>query len=320
MRALVLLALAISALAACKPVPPSGWSGYVEGEYVYVAAPLAGALTTLDVERGRQVARGAPLFSLETDEERAARAEASARLDSARAQAADTSKGRRAEEIEMARAQLAQAKAQAALAADTYVRDRQLVERGFVSAARIDESRSALRQARARVSELEAALRVAELPARDDTRAAAEATAKAAQFALAQSRWREDQKHQSAPADALVADTFYRVGEWVAAGQPVVSLLPAANTLARFFVPEEEIGRIAPGQPVTIVCDGCAAPIAAKVTFVATRAEYTPPVIYSNSQRARLVFMVEARPAPADGPKLRPGQPVEVRRVDGPGS
>ena len=112
-----------------------------------------------------------------------------------------------------------------------------------------------------------------------------------------------------------MADTFFRAGEWVAAGQPVVSLLPPGATKARFFVPESELGAIAIGQAVSVACDGCSAPVAARISFISTQAEYTPPVIYSNSQRARLVFMVEARPDPKDAARLRPGQPIDVRRA-----
>jgi HlyD family secretion protein len=109
-----------------------------------------------------------------------------------------------------------------------------------------------------------------------------------------------------------VADTFFRPGEFVAAGQPVVALLPPANLKARFFVPEGELAGIALGSAVTLQCDGCGAPIAARISHIATRPEYTPPVIYSNEQRSKLVFMAEAKPAPADAARLRPGQPLTV--------
>jgi HlyD family secretion protein len=96
-----------------------------------------------------------------------------------------------------------------------------------------------------------------------------------------------------------------------------LSLLPPGNLKARFFVPEAEIASVAPGQAVTLQCDGCGAPIAARVSRIATQAEYTPPVIYSNAQRSKLVFMVEAQPDAKDATRLRPGQPLDVRRAAG---
>ena len=309
--------LALAAVTGCDRAADAGWAGYVEGDYVYVAAPIAGALKTLAVQRGDQVRQGALLFELDAQTERAAREEAAARADSAAAQSADLQTGKRAQEIAVVQAQLAQARAQAAQAGAELARQQQLVAQGFVSPAHLDEIRAAAQQAHARVAELEAALRVARLPARADERGAAAASAEAARFALAQARWREDQKRQLAPADAQVADTLFRAGEWVAAGQPVVALLPPGAVKLRFFVPEHELGAIAVGQPVSARCDGCAVPVAARISFIATQAEYTPPVIYSNAQRARLVFMVEARPDAAAARQLHPGQPIDVARAAG---
>lgn len=309
------VAMAALVLVACDPAPDPPWSGYAEGEYVYVAAPIAGTLSTLSVRRGDDVRRGAPLFALEATSERAAREEAAARLASAGAQAENLDKGKRVQEIAVIDAQLAQARVLATQAASELARQQALVQQGFVSASRLDDARAAARAAAARVAELQASRRVARLPARADERSAANASAAAASAALAQARWREQQTQQTAPSDARVADTYYRVGEWVAAGQPVVSLLPPGATKARFYVPETELGSIAVGQRVELRCDGCTAPIAARISFIATQAEYTPPVIYSNTQRSRLVFLVEARPDADGGKHLHPGQPLDVRRL-----
>lgn len=299
-------------LVGCQPAPAPGWSGYVEGDYVYVSAALAGTLTQLNVRSGDQVTQAMPLFALEADSEQAARLEAEARLARASAQLANAAKGRRRDEVAVIQAQISQARAQAQLTASELAREQQLVQQGFVSAARRDDLRAAQAQSAARLEELAAQLRVAQLPARVDERAAAAADVEAARQAVQQSAWRTAQKSRTAPVSALVADTFFRVGEWVPAGQPVLSLLPGGNVKARFFVPEATIGALKIGAAVTLHCDGCAAPIAARITFISNQAEYTPPVIYSNVQRAKLVFMVEARPSPVDGARLKPGQPVDV--------
>lgn len=316
-RAAAAAVLALS-VAACGEAPAPGWSGYAEGDYVYVAAPLAGRLDQLAVQAGQQVARGAPLFTLDAEAEIAARDEAGARLAAAQAQASNIGSGKRRDEIAVIEAQLTQARAQAELARSDLARQRQLVEQGFISKARLDDAATAVEQTRARVGELEAALRVARLPARPDERSAALAQADAASQALRASDWRTRQKQQLAPADALVADTFFRAGEYVPAGQPVLSLLPPGAIKARFFVPEAEIATLAAGQAVQLHCDGCGTPIAARISRIATQAEYTPPVIYSNAQRAKLVFLVEARPDAKDAARLRPGQPLDVRRAGTP--
>ena len=96
------------------------------------------------------------------------------------------------------------------------------------------------------------------------------------------------------------------------AGSPVVSLLPAGNLKMRFFVPEAVVGALKYGQDVRASCDGCGAPIPAKITYISRQAEFTPPVIFSREQRTKLVFLIEARPAPGDAVKLKPGQPLDV--------
>lgn len=310
-RSLPLLGL-LGLLAACSPPATSGWSGYAEGDYVYLAAPIAGRLDRLAVQAGDQVRRGATLFALDAQAEQAAADEARARVKASDAQAENTAKGRRPEELAVIRAQLEQARAQAALARSAWLRQKELVDRGFVSAAQMDTAAATLRQADAKVNELDRALRVATLPARSDERAAAQAQAESARQSLRQSEWRVAQKEQIAPADAQVAEVFYRPGEYVAAGQPVLSLLPPGSLKARFYVPEAQLAQIGLGQGVRLSCDGCGEPVPARISRMATAPEFTPPVIYSNAQRARLVYLVEARPEPAAATRLRPGQPLDV--------
>ncbi|MDE2029717.1 MAG: efflux RND transporter periplasmic adaptor subunit [Alphaproteobacteria bacterium] len=150
-----------------------------------------------------------------------------------------------------------------------------------------------------------------------DARKAALEAAQAAQEKAAQSVVQiEKQLAESAPAapkSGRIEDTFYRVGENVAAGAPVVSLLPPENVKIRFFVPEAKLPMFPLGANVTVTCDGCAKPVAAKVSYIASQSEYTPPVIYSVDSRDKLVFMVEARPNRFT-PTLRPGLPVSIER------
>jgi HlyD family secretion protein len=308
---LLAVGAALALLAGCGDSTAPGFPGYVEGEYVRVAAPLAGSLARLSVQRGDQIALGAPLFALESEEERAARAQAEARVRQSEATLADLEKAKRPPEIAAAQAQLAQAQATLKQAEADLVRTRMLVADKFLSPQKLDEAVATRDAATARVAELRAQVSVANMPARVDAIEAARADVKAAGNALAQAQWRLDQKTQNAPVAALVADTLYRQGEWVAAGAPVVSLLPPENVKLRFFVPETTLSSIRRGQRVSARCDGCASPIVARVTFIAPQAEYTPPVIYSRENRSKLVYLIEARPEPPN-PALHPGLPVEV--------
>jgi HlyD family secretion protein len=210
------------------------------------------------------------------------------------------------------RAQLSQAQVVAGHSERELARQADLAAKGFVSQQRVDDARSARDRDRARVAELNAGLETARSGARPDEIRAAEAEAAAARAAVKQADWRLRQKTVAATVGGTVTDTLFVRGEWVPAGSPVVTLLPPANVKVRFFVPEPRLGAVKLGQKVSLACDGCGAPVAAAVTFIAPQAEFTPPVIYSKESRAKLVFLVEARPQPADAAKLHPGQPVDV--------
>jgi HlyD family secretion protein len=107
-----------------------------------------------------------------------------------------------------------------------------------------------------------------------------------------------------------VDEVFYQPGEWAAANQPVVSLLPDNKVKVRFYVPERELARYRVGRTVRFSCDGCTNGLSAVIRYVSPQPEFTPPVIFSRDSRDRLVFMVEAYPAHPEN--LQPGLPVDV--------
>lgn len=310
----ILACAACAALAACGDRAPTGWQGYIEGEFVHVASPFAGRLERLSVQRGQQVGTGTALFALETDEESAARRQAAEQLRAAEAQLADLQTGRRPPEIDVTRAQLAGAEAEAQRSAAQLARDEAQFRIGGIAQSQLEQSRATARADAARVRELRGDVAVARLPGREAQRQAQAAQVEAARAALAQAEWRLSRKTVAATQAGLVQDTMYRDGEWVPAGSPVVRLLPPGNIKVRFYVPQAVVGSLRNGEAVQLRCDGCPRPVPATISFVSTQAEFTPPVIYSNETRDKLVFLVEARPAAADAPGLHPGQPVEVVR------
>jgi HlyD family secretion protein len=310
---LALAALGYLALAACTPNNDNDWQGYVEGEYVYVASSQAGRLDRLSVQRGQQAAAGAPLFMLESGDEIAAQRQAQRQLNAAEAQLADIKSGKRPQEQEVTRAQLAQAQAAASKAALQLSRDQLQFQAGGIAKQQLDDSRAAAETAAAQVRQWQSQLAVDRLPNREAQVRAQQAQVAAAQAVLEQADWKLAQKAVTATRSGLVFDTMYREGEWVAAGNPVLRMLPPENVKIRFFVPETVLGRLKVNQAVTLSCDGCQPNVAARISYISTESEYNPPIIYSNQSRAKLVYMIEARPAPADAPKLHPGQPLEVR-------
>jgi HlyD family secretion protein len=146
----------------------------------------------------------------------------------------------------------------------------------------------------------------------------AEAALRQANANLEWSKTRLDRRTAKSPVDGTIQQVYFRPGETVAPGRPVLSVLPPENLKVRFFAPETLVSRIKYGQSVAVSCDACASGLTAKVTFIAGSAEYTPPVIYSLEERAKLVYLIEAHPTEPE--KFRVGQPVTVTLPSGVGS
>lgn len=299
---------------ACSEEPANVHQGYVEGEFVYIASPFGGRLDKLMVSRGQTIRQNIPLFALESVDEAAAQRQAARQLQAAEAQLADMRTGKRPVELDVTRAQLAQAIANDQQSSAQYRRDQAQYKAGAISQEQLEQSRALQQSNRQHVRELQSQLASNKLPARSDQIRAQAEQVEAARAALAQADWKLGQKAQNSTKAGLIQDTLYREGEWVPAGSPVIKLLPPQNIKVRFFVPQSVVGVLRTGQKVTIHCDGCKADIPASISYISAQAEYTPPVIYSNDTRDKLVFMVEARPTVANAPALHPGQPVEVTR------
>lgn len=185
--------------------------GYVEGEFVYIASPLAGSLQSLKVTRGTQVKGGAPLFELDSTPETSARDEAERKLAQARSSAEDVKKGKRPTEIESLAAQLKQAHAALALSEREFAKQKSLMQTpGATAELEFLRAQSIRDQHRQRVVQLEAELKTAQLGSRSDQIAAAESNVRALEAALQKAEWELAQKRQAAPYDALISDTLYR--------------------------------------------------------------------------------------------------------------
>jgi HlyD family secretion protein len=308
---LALAALTATAIGCSRGGPPN-YQGYVEGKFVYVASSQSGRLDSLSVVRGDTIAAGHPLFGLDDEPEASAMRQARKVLLSSQSKLADLQTGRRPAEIDVTRGQLAQAVAQQNEAQAILQSDEAQYRSGGIPQTELISAQAAADVSAARVRELRADLEVAALPAREQQIKAQVHQIAADRAALSEDEWRLKQKRIASPRQGLVFDTLYREGEWVAAGDPVVELLPPENLEIRFFVPETVIGRLRTGESIRVQCDGCSAAIPAKITLVSPQSEYTPPVIYSNENRSKLVFMIIAKPPVERAVELHPGQPVEV--------
>lgn len=312
MKRMAWLLVALTIVGCDKPPDEGNFQGYVDADYLRIAAPEAGWLTAVPVANGAQVAAGAPLFSLDEALQSATVAQARASLEKAESDLADLLKGARPEEIASIEAQLAEAEASLELARQQLARQETLARTRVASEQTLDQARAAAEQAEARRNRIRADLATARLPARADRIASARAAVEAARAALEQAGWHLAQRRVTSPAAGVVDDVVRRSGEWVPGSGTVISLLPRDATKVVFYVPEARRNAARLGETVAVECSGCPPSLTARISRVAQEAEYTPPVIYSRETRAKLVWRIEAVLADAPGAPS-PGQPVSVR-------
>lgn len=310
MRRAALICLAVLTLAACgeKDGPRLG---YAEGDYRYLSPREAGLITTLNVREGDRVAEGAPLFSVDADRAQLGVDEAAAQLQAAKSRLADLQRGGRAEEIKAAQDRLQSARADLELAQAEYNRARELVSQDAAPQRQLDEAERALGVARARVQELASQAELTALPAREGAIQGAQDDVDAAQARLELARRQLDDRSFRAPAAGVIQKIFRRPGEAAAPNAPVVSLLPDDGVRLIFFAPESDLANLHAGDSIDVACDGCASGLTATIDFISTNAEYTPPVIFSEDERSKLVFRIEA--TPENPGAFHPGQPVQIR-------
>ena len=290
------------------------WQGYAEADYVKAAPVEQGLLTGISVARGDQVAAGAPLFTQDDTHDRAARDQAARQLAQAKAQLANLEAAMKPTEVTQAEADLTDARSTLERARADLQRDEALLRSGYATAQTVDQRRSDYRSAEAKEQHAEAALVQARAPmGREREIEAQRAAVAAAQAALEMAEWRLAQRTVTAPVGGRVADVLAQPGETMAAGAPVVSILPPGNIFVRFFVPESALSGLHRGDPVSFGCDGCPPGLTGAVSFISPAAEYTPAVIYSEATRAKLVYRIEARPRPDQAALFNPGQPIDVR-------
>lgn len=305
------LAIVIPALG---PAEAPGYSGYVEADYVYVAAASPGRITAVETREGAHVEAGAVLLRLDDTEQVAALHAAQASIAVARANLENLRTGSRADEVAVVRATLHRAEADQRLAATTLARSEKLLERDLVPSAQVDAERAAMASADAYVAQLRAQLRVAELPARDAQVVGAEAALNVARAEAERAQARLADRTITSPISGLVERVFFDPGEVAAIGTPILSLFQPSDLHVVFFVPERDRARLRLGSTLTVTCDACDGSYTAELTRIAADPQFTPPIIYSRAERHRLVFLAEARLKAPDG--LLPGQPITVLRTD----
>ena len=288
--------------------------GYIEGDYRYLVAPRSGWLKSVTVNLGDTLHRGQLAFNYRSDAEQFAVNQADAQLQSQIAQSQNLTTGARPEEIASLQAQFKAAQAQLLLAKQTLERYQMLQRSDAVAQVQVDEMVTQVRTAQAAVDSIQAQIRAANLPARQQTQNASIATSKAAKAALEKAQYDLSQLNVNSELAGEVIQVYYHTGEYVTQGQPIVQILPHANRKVIFYVPQDKLSTLRVGQVLNLQGIGSQQSLSnASIRYISPQASYTPPVIYSNENADKLTFRVEGVLNTADNmPNLQVGQPVQV--------
>lgn len=268
------ISLFLLLMTGCSRHPFQQAQGYIEGRYTYMATSVSGRLKALWVVRGQQVQQGQKLFVLEEQPESDLYLAA-------------------VENLKQSISASDSVAANLIFAHQTYQRYKILVPKQAIQQSELDNAQAIYHATLAQLAQANANIA--------STRAV-----------LAQAKWTKEQKTVYAPIDAIVFDTYYRLGEYTSANQAVLSLLAPSDIKAIFYVSEAYLGGIRLNDPVTVRCDGCQQSYRGRISFISPTAEYTPPVIYSEQTNTKLIYRIEAEFSPSEAMHLHPGQPINV--------
>ncbi len=287
--------------------------GYVEGDLRYIGPIEAERIKSVAVDVGDKVAADAPLFAMETPVLEQQRKEVAARIAQMEAQLQNLQAAvNRPQQVAVLEAAVTRAEAALKLSRLTYDRQKILYAKRDVPKSTLDSAEMALSRDEASLTEAKRQVTAALLTGRSQEIEGAEAALRQARSQLAQLDIRIARQSVVAPAEGSIEDVFFRAGEMVNAGQPVLSLLPPEGRKTRFYVPQGKLAQFRMGQRVRIFCDGCPDPLHARIFYISSQEEYTPPVIFSDVEREKLVFKIEARMEGA-AIDLPLGLPLRVR-------
>ncbi|MFK3666329.1 HlyD family secretion protein [Ochrobactrum teleogrylli] len=309
MSLLCIVPFASYLFAACSSQPLA--VGYVEGEFVQLAPLEVAQVQSVMVKRGDRVELDKPIALTEDTDAKIAVAQAAAALAQAEAKLADLQVGKRPDEIAVLEASVRTANAQADDARRTLLRTQDLTKRGVMTQAQLDDAKTSVEVAEAAINQSMANLAVGRLPARPEEIKAAENAVKSAAAQLDSARWHLTKRTIVAPAAGRITDVIRNPGDTAGPTAPVLTMLPDGAVKLKVYIPEAKFSSVRVGDLLSVRCDGCAADLKAKVSYVSPDPEFTPPVIYSLETRQKLVYLVEAHPVDPASP-LQPGQIVDV--------
>jgi len=323
-----LVPLALALTAACTPKPPADRvraSGQVEATDVHIGAPVGGRLLELRVAEGDRVKAGDTIARLDTsDAELAlarvkaerAQAEAQVRLllagprpqevRQADAQRATAESDMHAIEVELAAAQADVDRFEALLASNSGSRKQRddAVARRDVARARVQSARDRVTAAAENVARLRAGSRREEIDA-----ARARVAAVTAQIAVFEKAIAD--AVITSPMAGVVSEKLADPGELLQPRAPVVVVADLDHVWANVYVDEPVVPRLRVGQDATVFTDAGGAGLPGTITYISSKAEFTPRNVQTAADRSKLVYRIKIS-VPNTSGTLKVGMPIEA--------
>jgi HlyD family secretion protein len=307
------LALAVAG-AACRRGDDSGLivaSGHVEATEVLVSTKVPGTIESLSVDEGSVVAAGQELARIDTTDTRIALDAARADRGQADAELRLRVAGSRVEDVREARAQVVRAQADLEGAQKDLDRMEGLLATGSGTTKARDDARTrrdvgqaALDAAKERLQRLEAGSRREEIDA-------ARARLQSADARIEQLQQQLKDALIVSPVAGVVTEKLSDKGELAARGTGIVVVTDLPNAWLNAYVSETDLARLRLGQEAEVVTDDGQSR-KGRVSFVASRAEFTPKNVQTRDERVKLVYRIKVALENADG-LFKPGMPATAR-------
>lgn len=294
-------------------------SGTVEATDAQLGFQVPGRLLEITVREGDRVRAGQILARLDPSESDARRAQAAAQVEAARAQLTELERGARREEVVQARAALDAAQDRLANAESDYQRTKILFDGGAVSRETLDNARLAREVAGSQRTQAAEQLQLVQKGPREERIEQARAQVSQAQAALQAAEVMQGNMTLAAPFDAVVTVRNREPGEIVQAGSPVLTLMNPGDRWVRIYVREDRVGAVHLGDRAVITSDTFPGKTyQGQVAFIASEAEFTPKNVQTTEERVKLVYAVKVRVLGDPNNELKPGLPADVRLEEEP--
>jgi HlyD family secretion protein len=285
-------------------------SGHVEATDVRLSAKVPGRIASFPFQEGSTIAAGQELLKIDTTDIDLALAQAAAERGAADAELRLRVAGARAEDVAELEAQVASAAADLDGAERDLSRMQALLDKGSGTTQARDQARTRRDVLVARLEAARQSLRRARAGSRSEEIDGARARLASSNARIAQLEQQKSDAVLLSPAAGVLTERLVEPGELVQAGTPLTVITNLAEAWLTVYVAEPDLARIRIGQQADVRTDDGQGR-KGRITFIASKAEFTPKNVQTRDERVKLVFKVKVGLDNADG-LFKPGMPAEA--------